>query len=136
MTFFTNELGGRIAVAGWHTDMEFFKILRPARRQWLKKILDFLNGSTFEMSVENADQQTLVRHGILADKRELLVVQNLSVDILDHTDVRLVRTPAYVEELTLDGTWKEIPFRRINDSIVQLDRAPAVCEQIIFRFTF
>lgn len=136
VTFFTNELGGRIAVAGWHTDMEFFKILHPARRQWLKKILDVLNGSTFEMSVEDADQQTLVRHGILADKRELLVVQNLSVDILDHTDVRLVRTPAYVEELTLDGTWKEIPFRRINDSIVQLDRAPAVCEQIIFRFTF
>ena len=136
MTFFRNELGGRIAVTALSVAMPFYKTMRPPRRIFLREALDFLAGGMLEMSVENADQQIFVRHGILRDGAELLALHNLALDPLPCIDVRLKRTPQTVEQLDPCGTWSAVPFRRTDAETVRLDCGLACCLPRIFRFRF
>ena len=135
-TFFTNEKGGRVAVTAWTPEQPYYKTMRPVRREWLQLIFDFLNGSTLEMGLDNADQQMLVRHNKLTDGRELLSIINLNLDELDELIVHLTRTPAYVEKLMPDGSWKEVPFARKNALQLTISEPVKICDPLILRFTF
>lgn len=136
MTFFRNELGGRVAVTALSVTMPFYKTMRPPRRIFLREALDFLAGGTLEMSVENADQQVFVRHGILKDGAELLALHNLALDPLPCIDVRLKRDPRTVEQLDPAGTWSAVPFRRTDAETVRLDCDLNCCLPRVFRFRF
>ncbi len=135
MTFFTNKLGGKVAVCGWTPQMPFHKIQNDIRRNWLLKALDFLSGGTFEMSVE-AGQQTLVQHGILADGRELLAVTNVTSDQPEELPVRMKRNPVKAEKLLPSGEWKEIVFRRESGEKVIFDVPLMICQPVVIRMTF
>jgi len=136
MTFFTNKLGGRVVVTALSAGMPFYKTMRPPRRIFLQEALDFLAGSMLEMSVENADQQVLVRHGMLKDGAELLALHNLAVDKLQSLDIRLKRDPASVKKLNADGTWSAVAFKRTSETVVNLDCELVCCLPQIFRFEF
>jgi len=136
MTFFTNELGGRVVVTALSVSMPFYKTMRPPRRVFLQEALDFLAGGLLEMSVENADQQVIVRHGILKDGTELLALHNIAVDALPSLNIRLKRDPVSVKKLSPDGTWSNVAFERISDTIIRLDCELVCCLPQVFRFEF
>ena len=75
----------------------------------------------------------LVRHNKLTDGRELLSVINLN---LDELIVHLTRTPAYVEKLMPDGSWKDVPFVRKNARQLNISESVKICDPLILRFTF
>ena len=135
-TFFTNAKGGRVAVVAWTPEMPYYKTMRPIRREWLQKIFDFLAGGTFEMGIDNADQQILVRHNKLADGRELLSLISMALDEPETVDVHLARTPVQVEKLMPDGAWKAVPFARLNDLQVRIEEPVRICDPLMLRLTF
>ncbi len=135
VTFFRNELGGRIVVTGWNPMMPYYKIFRPHRRKWLLDMMDFLADGTFEMCV-NADQQVIVQHGILPDNGELLAVMSIALDTLPEVPVRMKRTPQTVECLQPDGTWKAVSFRRKSEHCVHLEGSLEICKPLIYRMVF
>ncbi len=135
ITFYKNELGGRIAVTGWNPQMPYYKMFRPYRRKWLLDIMDFLSDGTFEMAV-NANQQVIVQHGILKDGRELLAVMSTAIDKLPEIPVRMIRTPETVERLQADGTWTPVQFRRESAQCVILEGQLEICKPLIYRMSF
>lgn len=135
MTFFRNELGGRVVVMGWSPSMPYYKMLRPQRRATLLRALDFLEGGVFEMGVD-AGRHVLVRHGVMKDGLELLALVNLSNDALESIPVRLVRDPVSVERLLPCGEWSSIPWKRVGKDRVELPAEAVVCEPVVCRFRF
>ena len=120
-TIFENELGGTVAVTVFRPDLPFYKTMRPQRRRWLKMILDRLNGGTLEMSVENAAQQMIVRHGICMDGSELVAIQNLNVDPAEGLKLSLAhRAPQQVKQLTAQGVWEDVAFS-VNEDMTELE---------------
>ncbi len=136
MVFYTNSLGGRIVVTAYSPEMPFYKTIRYPRRMWLKKALDFLAGGFFEMSIENADQQVLIRHGKCVDGTELVSVQSLALDVLPQLDFRLKRTPKSIEKLCPDGTWTAVEFKRTDDEIISVMEELPCCMPAVYRFIF
>ncbi|MBQ6247335.1 MAG: hypothetical protein IJK04_10750 [Kiritimatiellae bacterium] len=134
-TLFTNKLGGRIAVIGWHLDLVFYKMFIPRHRQLFIDLLDKLNGSPLEMVVESGEQE-FVRHGILADGSELLSVMRLSFDADESFPLRLVRTPKSVERLSPKGEWEPVQFQRKDPLYVEIGAPLVCCEPIVLRFVF
>lgn len=134
-TLFRNSLGGNILVLGWSLELVYHKMYRPARREILLSLLDSLAASPFEMVLENGEK-SLVRHGLLPDKREILSVTPLGFDVLDELPLRLFRTPVAIEKMLPDGTWAKAEFHRENGSLLNVS-VPVVCyEPILLRFTF
>lgn len=134
MTFFTNELGGRVVVLGWSPLMEYYKTMRPKRREWLLEALDFLNGGTLEMTVE-VPHQVLVRHGILPDGSELAAMLSLNLDPVENIPVRCIRPVEKVLHLTSAGIWETLKFRQENGLCI-LPVPLHLCEHAIFKFKF
>ncbi len=134
-TLFTNRLGGRIAVLGWHLDLVGHKMFRPLRRKMFLALLDRLNGSPLEMAVESGEQE-LVRHGVLQDGSELLAVIRLSVDADDAIPLRLAREPKKVERLLPRGRWEPVPFKRLDALLVEIAVPLVCCEPVVLRFAF
>ena len=134
-TLFSNRLGGRVAVIGWHLDLVFYKMFRPRHRQLFIALLDKLNGAPLEMIVETGEQE-FVRHGILADGSELLAVTRLSLDADQSFPLRLVRTPKSVERLSPKGKWEPVEFARRNQSLVEIGAPLVCCEPIVLRLSF
>ena len=134
-TLFTNRLGGRVAVIGWHLDLVFYKMFRPLRRKLFLQLLDRLNGSPLEMVVESGEQE-LVRHGVLADGRELLAVTRLSFDADDALPLRLAREPKTVERLSPKGEWEPVAWRRVDALLVEVGVPVVCCEPVVLRFAF
>ena len=134
-TLFTNRLGGRVAVIGWHLDLVYHKMFRPRRRQLFISLLDKLNGSPLEMIVESGEQE-LVRHGILSDGSELLSVTRLSFDADESFPIRLVRTPKSVERLSPKGEWVPVQFTRKDSFYVEICAPLVCCEPIVLRLSF
>ncbi len=134
-TLFTNRLGGRVAVVGWHLDLVFYKMFIPRHRQLFIALLDKLNGSPLEMVVESGEQE-FVRLGVLADGSELVAVTRLSIDADDSIPLRLARTPKSVERLSPKGAWEAVAFERKDPLLVEVG-APLVCgEPVVLRFVF
>ena len=134
-TIFTNRLGGRVAVIGWHLDLVFYKMFVPRHRQLFLALLDKLNGSPLEMVVESGEQE-LVRHGILADGSELLSVMRLSYDADESFPLRLIRTPKSVERLSPKGEWEPVKFARKDKTLVEIGAPLVCCEPSVLRLSF
>ncbi len=134
-TLFTNRLGGRVAVLGWHLDLVFYKMFRPLHRRLFIDLLDKLNGAPLEMVVESGEQE-LVRHGVLADGRELLAVIRLSYDTDETLPLRLARTPKTIERLSPKGEWEPVSFTRRDAILVDVDVPVVCCEPVVLRFAF
>ncbi len=134
-TLFTNRLGGRVAVLGWHLDLVFYKMFRPLHRQLFIDLLDKLNGAPLEMVVESGEQE-LVRHGVLADGHELLAVIRLSFDADEALPLRLARTPKTVERLSPNGEWEPVSFEREDALRVDVGVPVVCCEPVVLRFAF
>ncbi len=135
MTFFENELGGRVAVVGWNTRLPFFKLWRPQQRKWILDALDFLAGDTFEMVVES-EHQTLVQHGRLKDGRELLAILSLGFDTLDAIPVRMKRTPKAIEKLLPNGTWTAVDFKRTDSTTIRINDTLEICIPVVYRMQY
>ena len=135
-TFFTNSRGGRVVVTAWTPEQPFYRTMHPVRRNWLQEIADFLNGGVVEMGLDNAYQQTLVRHSKLADGKELVSFINMALDELDELVIHLVRTPVCVEKLLPDGSWQKLAFERINDLQIKINEPLRICDPLILRMTF
>ena len=137
MTYYENKLGGRVVVTAWTPELPSHLTMRPIRREWLKIALDHLSDrGVFEMSVENAQHQVLVRYGVLEDSKELLYALNLTADPLTCLDLRLARTPAAAEKLLADGTWEKVETRRISPDIVRVECPAELAMPVVIRFSF
>lgn len=134
-TLYTNELGGRILVLGWRLDLNYTKMFRTVRRDIFLKYIDAINGSTFEMAIENGDK-TLVRHGVLDSGEEILAIVPLGFDVHKKLPIRLVRTPKTVEVLNPDGSWSKVNFARVNEKIVEVEVFVACLHPVVLRFAF
>ena len=136
MTFFTNELGGRIAVTGWTPagPSAWIKKFRCRKIQWIREAVDFINGGPVEMTVP-VDHQVLVRHGRLRGGDELLSVISLGIDAVSEIPVVCSRPVRTLERMTASGAWEPVRFEKKNGS-VSLACALRFCVPEIFRFTF
>ena len=134
-TLFENRLGGRVAVLGWPLDLVYYKKFRPLHRLLFLDLIDKLDGAPLEMVVESGEQE-LVRHGVMADGRELLAVTRLSLDADDALPLRLARTPRTVERLSPKGEWEPVPFVRKSPLLVEVGVPVVCCEPVLLRFAF
>ncbi len=135
ITYFTNELGGRVAVIGWSTYSAYYKLWHPQQRKWILAALDFLAGGTYEMTVESK-QQTHIQHGILKDGKELLAIMSLAFDTLETVPVRMKRTPEKIEKLLPEGRWVAVAYTRTGDDCIEIDDTLELCVPLIYRLTF
>ena len=135
VTLFTNRLGGRIAVLGWHLDLIYHKMFRPVRRELLLAVADRVNGAPVEMAIESGEQE-LVRHGIMKDGSELLAVTRLSLDADASLPVRMTRTPRTVAKLLPNGNWETVAFSRKNAMTVDVGVPVVCCEPVVLKFNF
>ena len=134
-TLFVNRRGGRVAVLGWPLDLVYYKMFRPLHRLLFLDLIDKLDGAPLEMVVESGEQE-LVRHGVMADGRELLAVTRLSLDADDALPLRLARTPRLVERLSPRGEWEPVPFGRKGPLLVEVGVPVVCCEPVLLRFAF
>lgn len=135
MTFYRNKLGGRIVVLGWPSELSYDKFYRLHRRNLLLMAFDKAIGSPLEMAIETC-QQSLVRHGILKDGREILAVTQAGLDQFDTLPVRMERTPKLVEKLLPNGSWESVAFSRDGDLLVNITVHVSPCDPIVLRLTF
>ena len=131
MTFFTNELGGRVVALAWSSTMPNYKILKNERRRILLNALDFLKGGMFEMSLETM-HQAIVRHGRLADGHELVAMISLALDEEPQIRLRKVTCPKYVEKLLPNGQWTEVAFTHEN-GILTVEEPLTCCKPVALR---
>ena len=131
MTFFTNELGGRIVTLAWSSNMPSYKILKNERRRILLDALDFLKGGTFEMSLETM-HQAIVRHGRLADGHELIAMISLALDEEPQIRLRKASCPKQVEKLLPNGQWVASAFAYEN-GILMVDEPLTCCKPVALR---
>lgn len=135
LTFFTNRVGGRVAVLAWSVSMPYYKTFRLPHVAWIKEALDFLNGGVLEMQIP-VEQQVVVRHGVLPDRSEILGIINYAQDDFDETPVRLIRQPVKVEKLCPDGTWQSVACRYGGKDVLLLEEPLRFLRPLIFRFYF
>ena len=128
MTFFTNELGGRVVTLAWSSNMPSYKILKNERRRILLDALDFLNGKKFEMSLETL-HQAIVRHGKLTDGRELVAMISLALDEEPQIRLRKASCPKRVEKLLPNGQWAAAEFAYEN-GILTIDEPLTCCKPV------
>ena len=131
MTFFENELGGRVVTLAWSSNMPNYKILKNERRRILLDALDFLNGKTFEMSLETM-HQAIVRHGRLADGRELVAMISLALDEEPQIHLRKAKAPKKVEKLLPNGQWTKVAFTHEN-GILTVEEPLTCCKNVALR---
>ncbi len=131
MTYFTNELGGRVVTLAWSSNMPNYKILKNERRRILLDALDFLNGGMFEMSLETL-HQAIVRHGKLTDGRELLAMISLALDEEPQIRLRKASCPKSVEKLLPDGRWASASFTHENGVLI-VDEPLTCCKPVALR---
>ena len=105
------------------------------QREKFKAAVDRLLGGKLEMSLE-VDQPAFVRHGILKDKREIVMVTMLSEDPLEDMPLRLCREPKAVEALGKDGKWSPVAFRRTAPDTVTVAHAARFYDPVALRFAF
>lgn len=132
MTFYTNSSGGRVAVLGWHAEMESFKLFKPFRKKRLLEALAFLSGEAGLPPVLENFQDAMVRCGTLPDGRVLWTVVNCNIDPL-RPRVRCRRVVRGIERLTPAGRWEAVPFRA-SGPVVAPEVELALHEPGIFRF--
>ena len=131
MTFFENELGGRVVTLAWSSNMPNYKILKNERRRILLDALDFLNGGTFEMSLETM-HQAIVRYGRLADDRELVAMISLALDEEPQIRLRKATCPKCVEKLLPNGQWTKAAFTHEN-GILTVEEPLTCCNPVALR---
>ena len=107
----------------------------PAGREKFKADVDRLVGGVLEMSLE-VDQPAFVRHGVLKDGREIVMVTMLSEDPLEDMPLRLCREPKAVEALGKDGKWSPVAFRGTAPDMVTVAHAARFYDPVALRFTF
>ena len=133
MTYFTNELGGRVVALAWSSNMPNYKILKNERRRILLDALDFLNGKTFEMSLETL-HQAIVRHGKLADGCELVAMISLALDEEPQIRLRKASCPNRVEKLLPNGQWTAAEFAYENGVLI-VDEPLTCCKPVALRLS-
>ncbi len=111
MTFFTNELGGRVATLAWTYDFTLLKIWGRHRRDMLMKAVQFLNGGVQVDMLLDVWQQVLVRHGKIGDgAEELVALISLSLDKIPEIKLSMSRPVYGVKQLQADGSWADVKF--------------------------
>lgn len=136
LTVFRNRLGGTAAVAGWSIRMDWYKLLKPSRRDLMLKAFDVLAGGFFP-GMLTAPSAGLCFNATLADGTELIAAANLSHDVWENgLAVRLRDLPQNAEMLQNDGKWTPLFCRKTGDSEVTFDCGKiGTCEYAIIRFS-
>lgn len=114
VTYFENGLGGKIAVYAVHLKMSSINYQSPGRRRLLLKVLDKLNGEPLPYVVMEL-QNIYTLHGIAEDGSDLLPVFNLNFDPLETIPIRVRKNIAEVRELSPEGTWETLEWKRNGD---------------------
>ena len=113
LTYFRNDLGGEVAVAGWTFENAGFqyiswnKYMKVARKEQLVKVMDRLAGG-FLPFVACENNHAISTWATLDDGSVLVTLTNLAADDWQDLRLRLDRVPAKVRLLQDDGTWKSI----------------------------
>ena len=113
LTYFVNELGGEVAVAGWTFDntgfsfMSWNKYTKVSRKEQLVKVMDRLAGGLLPF-VACENNHAISSWATLDDGSTLFVMTNLAVDDWQDLRVRLDKVPASAQLLQDDGTWRPV----------------------------
>lgn len=135
LTFFTNELGGRVACFVYRTELPFHQVRILGRRELLIEALDFLEGGRLPGLAVNP-QDILFRCGKCKDGSILAVAFDLNMDPVDGLELRFRETPKTIEQLMPDGSWKTVDFSSREKGFVTLNVTLVVYEPGIFRVRF
>ena len=108
-TLFVNALGGTVAVMSYHLELKYSYLYSEARQKYLNDVLDGLNGVPLENVCMNA-QNVLALSRRAADGADLVLLENLNCDPEDNVLLRRATEPSSIEEMTSDGTWKNVEF--------------------------
>ncbi len=135
LTFFTNELGGRVACFAYRTDLPFYQERTLGRRELLIEALDFLEDGRLPGLAVNP-QDILFRCGRCRDGSMLAVAFGLNMDPIDGLELRFREAPKSIERLMPDGSWKTVEFSGGEKGFVMLNVVLIVYEPGIFRVWF
>jgi len=104
--FYRNRLGGLVCTCAYHMDVLAWEIYNEARKDWLIKVLDRLNGGKFPFVALN-QQNLMALTRRKADGSTILAVFNLNFDPLKQLNIRCASKPGKTEILGADGVWRE-----------------------------
>ena len=115
---FRNRLGGTVCLTAYGSGAIFYNLYSEPRKRWLMRTLEALAGERFPYVVENEqDFLTLAREtsdGSVA----YLAAFNLNYDPVDEVRISLPAAPTGVELLAADGTWREVPVKWNDGTLV------------------
>ena len=107
---FCNPLGGVTCLTSYSGDGIFYNRYNEARKRWLVRVLEALNGCPFELTVMN-DQEVTALARMAKDRRSAVVAAfNPGHDRFHDFRLLLARRPEKVEVLQPDGTWLGATF--------------------------
>ena len=129
------ERGERTYVSEVSPTGAFYARYSTPARETFKAEVDKLAEGVLEMSLE-VEQPAFVRHGVLKDGREIVMVTSLSADALEALPFRLRRTPKAVEALGKDGRWSPVAFMRTSNEVVTVRQAATLYAPVALRFAF
>lgn len=132
LTFFTNELGGRVACFVYRIELPFHQVRILGRRELLIEALDFLEDGRLPGLAVNP-QDILFRCGKCKDGSMLAVAFDLNMDPVEGLELRFRETPKIIEQLMPDGSWKTVDFSSGEKGFVTLNVTLVVYEPGIFR---
>ena len=133
MTFFTNELGGRVATLAWTHEFTLLKVWRRSRRNMLMEATKFLNGGVQIDMLLDAQQQVLVRHGKIGDgAEELVALISVSLDKIPEIKLSMSRPVYGVKQLLADGSWEDVSFSCDNQTL-KVDLSLEIVKPVILK---
>lgn len=129
-TFFVNELGGRVVVAGFNEDVTWV-YPHPARKKWLIAVWEKLNGGKLPFYLPEYQNLILLTRKC-ADNSDLLFIANTNFDPMENLRICCAKTPEKVAFLNLDGKWEDIGFT-VKDGEIVLDKRLECYEIIVLK---
>ena len=118
LTYFRNELGGEVAVAGWTFENKglssWSKYTKVARKEQLVKVMARLAGGLMPF-VACENNHAISTWATLDDGSTLFTMTNLAIDDWQDLRVRLDSVPASAQVLEDNGTWRTVKAEKTGE---------------------
>jgi len=117
---FTNRLGGTVATIAYRHDTSGWHRHNEARKRWLVKILDILNGGPVPFVCGNAQHAAVLVNRLPAGGH-IVTVCNFNPEPMRQVGLRLPKDAHEVSVLLHDGTWRPLEAKPDADGYAWLD---------------